>query len=246
MNYKKIIIKVLCVSVALIAVFVLFRGFWRPDVQDSTMQHPVVFEEKEEIPKSLAETGSENLMVTSVPVAATQNELPEREVASQIPIHDNEQNALEIGIAAYRNSVPEGGALLTGGWAMPNGSHMFLLVSPKMRADLGSDVVEISGEFFGVSPDLLTDPDLNKLLEENDKGMHLNGSTYNAEQLREFREHYDSAIGLSAPHIIITRSDQNAIIQSGSETETRILSVIATHNDVSGEIELAVTAAEHE
>jgi hypothetical protein len=122
---------------------------------------------------------------------------------------------------------------------------MFLLASPKMRTDLGSDVVEISGEFFGVSPDLLTDPDLNKLLEENDKGMHLNGSTYNAEQLREFREHYDSAIGLSAPRII-TRSGQNAIIQSGSETETRILSVIATHNDVSGEIELAVTAAEHE
>ena len=247
MNYRKLIVTGLYVSIALIALLVLFRWYWRPNVQDSTMQHPIVTEEKEEMPKSLAETGSEYPMVTSSPVSASQNGLTEREVAGDIPTQDNKQSSPDIGIAAFRDSIPEGGALLTGGWAMPDGSHMFLLVTPKMRTDLGSDTVEISGEFFGLSPDLLTDPGWNQLLEQNDKNMHLNGAVYDADQLHEFKNLYNAEIRntVSAPRII-TRSGQNASIQIGSATENRILSVVATHNEANGEVDLAVTAAEHD
>lgn len=230
---------------AVIAAGALLWSLQRLNVQGETMHAPIIAAQNEGALESPAAAKPEKLPATTVPVSVTQNGPAEQEVAADIPTQENEQRSPDIGIAAFRDSIPEGGALLTGGWARPDGSHVFVLVSPKMRTDLGSDIVEISGEFFGVSPDLLTDSDLNKILEKNDRGMHLNGSTYTAGQLREFRERHDSAIGLAAPRII-TRSGQNASIQIGSETENRILSVIATHNEVSGEIEVAVTAAEHE
>lgn len=240
-------IKGLCVTLVVIAVFVLFWGFRQLDVQDGRMHIPLVAEENEKRPEPLASIDSKRRLAPSSPVPATQNGVTVREIAGDSPVKENEQDRPHIGIAAYRNSVPEGGALLTGGWAMPNGNRMFILVSPKLRTELGPDIVEMSGEFFGVSPDLLTGPGYEEFLTGNEMGMYLNGATYDTDQLQEFRTRYESEIKESlSSTCIMARFGESAIIQIGGETDARVLSVIATQNETSGEIELAVTAAEHE
>ncbi|MFC1497925.1 hypothetical protein ACFLS1_05565 [Verrucomicrobiota bacterium] len=250
-----------------ILLIVLWLGLRESRIQDSAKQKPTVAEEINKKSPGLTKTVSKQTAAPAPDLLAadTQSELSGEQTISPSPVltetqdkpaeenldldnleePEDQQDEAHLGVASCQTKVPKGGALLTGGWPMPDGSHMFVLVTPRLDPDKNTNSVELAGRFFSISPDKLTDPGWEKLLTGNEDGMHINGETYDSSQLKQFRKNYKPELKniLSAPSVTVEYGSPGSISLVGS-TSGIMLSVLAT-KDPEGGVELAVSVAEY-
>jgi hypothetical protein len=241
------------VLVSALIVLVLYLGLRKLTDEDKLLPGSLVAEEIKPNPLQSEEANLQPELETvrkeaiqPLPDLAINDASGKKMTIDDTDVKSRPSRQSHIGAAAYKAVVSEGGALLTGGWIAANGSHVFVLMTPKPHLDSGEDVVELSHEVFAISREKMTDPRWEKLLEKNENGLHLNGATYDSDQLKEFRENYDSEISnrISAPRIL-TRYGQQASIEITGETDGFILSVIAEQNKPEGGVELAITVVDY-
>jgi hypothetical protein len=142
-----------------------------------------------------------------------------------------------VGAAACKATVPEGGALLTGGWEMPNGDHMFALITPE---PLANGVVAISSKIFTVASSNLTDTAWESIITPTEKGLHLNAATYTKQELARFKENYKVELANMVSHPkVISKYGQSATIEVSGADEGLALSIKADKQ--ADETDLAVS-----
>jgi hypothetical protein len=240
---KRYVVRGMGLLIIVIALLFLFWHFQRLGSQENTEQTaPVDVVTKE---SAAEKSASKKPRVALTPVLAESMISNQMDVAADV-LEETDKEPSRLDIAINHSTIPEGGALLTGGWVKPDGSRMFVLMTPKQSSDNNQDQVEVSGLFFSIAPDKLTGPGWDELIAENDKGEHLGGATYDADQLVTLRENYvtESKNLLSAPRVT-AKLGQQATLSIGGESDGLILSFIATKGVTEGQIELRVTAAEY-
>jgi hypothetical protein len=242
-NDKRYVVRGMGLLIVVIALLFLFWHFQHLEIQESTEQTSPVNVVTKVIAAEKSVSTKPRIVPMPVPTEST--------VSSQMDgvdavLEETDKELPRLDIAINHSTIPEGGALLIGGWVRPNGSRMFVLLSPRQSSDKNQDQVEVSGLFFSIAPEKLTDPGWNELSAENDKGEHLGGATYDAEQLGTFRENNvaDSEDVLSAPRVT-AKFGQQATLRVDGKSGGLILSVIVTKGVTEGQIELRVTAAEY-
>ncbi len=249
MNNKKHFSTGAYVLVSALIVFALYFALRKSNEEENVSPGSLSTEEIQPKPLLLEEADLETVrkeVIQPLTDIALDGALGKKKTTDDTDVKSRPSRQSHIGAAAYKAVVSEGGALLTGGWIGANGSHVFVLMTPKPHLDSGEDVVELSHEVFAISREKITDPRWEKLREKNKNGLHLNGATYDSDQLKEFRENYDSEISnlISAPRIL-TRYGQPASIEISGETDGLILSVIAEQNKPEGGVELAITVVDY-
>jgi hypothetical protein len=149
-----------------------------------------------------------------------------------------------IGVATHRTRVPAGGALLMGGWAMPNGDRAFILTMPSTFDDAGVAQVELNSKLFSVAPDKLSDPEWKQLAASYDAGVNNAGTVYSAESLKDLRAKLLQSVSsvFSSPRVI-TAAGQYASLSMGNDKQGTLIAVTASPID--GEIDLGVSVADY-
>jgi hypothetical protein len=259
MSHKQYFSRAVYAFVVALILFGLYLVFWRTKDENSASQGSQLAEQTQRAPQLAEETElqprrsekterqpdsepSEKEIIEPSPALAT-HEVPETEkTAHDTDLSKQPPKQPHFGAAAYRTVVPEGGALLTGGWTISGGSKVIALVTPQPRPDTAADAVELSCEFFAIADEQMTGFGWENMLETSDNGMHLGGASYSADQLTEFRNNYDSEINnvISAPRVI-TRYGQHASLEISGRTDGHMLSVVVEENAAEGGIEVAVT-----
>jgi hypothetical protein len=248
----------ICVLAVAIALFVVCRCSHRQSSRGNAAQVPTTEQSvalvgpvPEETPPVVAETSQptqipEKKPESSSSIVAVATGPTEEPVSPQALPQDNQQDQPYLGVASVRHLIPEDGALLAGGWSVPDGSRTFVLVHPRPLTGAHAGQVELSCEFFPISANELTDPAWQTVFAVDHKDMYVNGAVYDANQLSEFRKRYESELNnrTSSPRVV-TRYDMPASIKIAGDTHGRMLSVIATRDQLSGNIELRLTAAEY-
>ena len=155
---------------------------------------------------------------------------PEQSRAAEPETPEPEASVPDVDVAAFKAIIPEGGALLTGGWERDDGSRTFALVSPIPTNMGGGPVVMVKSQMIAIAPEHLEDPSWEAVLTPSENGMHLNGATYSAEELQAFRTRYmakDQVELLSAP-TVVTRYGSAATIQVAGTTAGSAMSILAS------------------
>ncbi len=210
----------------------------------------------QEHPEELKPKANDQELAGSIPVGEHQRLVTET-VLADIPAEsdattrhrDQTETATAepyVGAASFRCVVPDGGAMLTGGWPVPNGGHAFALISPKPMPDSDGHAVTVSAIFFELPDEQLASPEWEALLEPAKEGAHFRGTSLNSDGVAEFREAYVSKMTriMSSPSVSMAAGDYASIQVTGSSDGVMLAVIAEQAGDGSG-IDLNVSVAEH-
>jgi len=154
------------------------------------------------------------------------------------------QMAKRISASAYKDVIPPGGALLTGGWKGQDGARTFTLIEPT-PVEGEKNQVMISGLVFSIASDKLKDDAWQAVLADQTETLNLKGATYNPKELAAFKENYQTEFSslLSAPKILALYGTQATIEISGYQAGLAISVIANSHDDG---IELGVSMLDWE
>jgi hypothetical protein len=159
------------------------------------------------------------------------------------PATEAEPEKVVTAAAGFRSVVPSGGALVTGGWELPDGRRYLFIAAPS-AADGG--MVMVRSRAVAVPEALLAAPGWARILSAPADRLRLGGGIFDAAERADFDCQLAEAEGvdmLSAPSVT-TRLGQLATIEISGPANGLTVSLIANATDDPQSVELAVSTAE--